>query len=86
MHLTREFIRMRIATEQKPPSQDFAREVGESLKVNWDEVSLEQFTEGLGVEMEHADHVPGILEVGRIVLDHLKENPHYYTILKSEGL
>lgn len=48
-----------------------------------DDASLE-FQMGLDEEMEHYDTVGGDIEtVVRIVLDHLKEDPHYYSKLKA---
>ena len=61
-----------------------AKEVGDRLGVDWDTIDLQEFTEGLGEEHEHADTVEGDLDtMARIALDHLKEDPQYYTKLKE---
>jgi len=60
-----------------------AKEVGNALKVNWDEIDIEEFRRGLEVEQEHIDTIgtDDIIMVGKIALDHLKELPDYYTRL-----
>lgn len=68
-------------------STDRAKAIGDLLGVDWNEVSLEQFRVGLGVEMEHKDITGGDpLLTGKIVLAHLKEKPDYYTRLTRAGL
>lgn len=42
---------------------------------------------GLNVELEHSDITNGDLQLTLLIaLAHLRENPHYYTILKQVGL
>lgn len=67
---------------------DEARRVGDSLRVRWDKVDLEQFRRGLEVEFEHGLHDPETnvtnddeLLTGKIAWAHLKEFPDYYTRL-----
>lgn len=61
-------------------SPDEAKAIGTSIGVSWDEFSLEEFRKGLEVEWEHAKTVDYDLgTIGRIVQDHLKENPIYYS-------
>ena len=51
------------------------------------EVDLEQFRRGMEVEWEHAKTVDyDFATIGRIVLDHLDEDPEYYTALDNAGL
>ena len=65
-----------------------AKRIGNNLGINWKEVSLDQFTKGLNVELEHGSTDPqtnvtdnsGKL-TGEIALAHLKEFPDYYTRL-----
>lgn len=79
-----------------------AKEIGDSIGVNWDEVDLGEFAQGIKEEREHGTvyhdtHVakPGATLVhddsdvvaGRIALAHLHELPNYYTLLeKMEGM
>lgn len=65
-----------------------AKKIGNMLRIDWKEVSLEQFTMGLNVELEHGSIDPqtnvtdndGKL-TGEIAWAHLKEFPDYYTRL-----
>jgi hypothetical protein len=61
-----------------------AKVIGNKLKVNWRRVDIEEFRLGLQEEEEHSNVVgDDPLMWGRIALVHLKENKHYYTILKE---
>ena len=61
-----------------------AKRIGDSLKVNWNKVDLEQFRLGLQAELEHRDVTKGNLKMtGKIALAHLRELPDYYTRLKK---
>lgn len=75
-----------------------AKEVGDTIGVNWDEVDLGEFCQGIKEEMEHGtiysdSHVAaaGATKVhddsfemaGRIALAHLHEMPQYYTLLEE---
>jgi hypothetical protein len=69
---------------------DEAREIGDRLGIDWDAVDLEQFRQGLAVEMEHADGDPATdithgdpLLTGKIAWAHLNEYPDYYTRLAA---
>jgi hypothetical protein len=69
-------------------SDEEAKHLGNKLGVDWDSVSLVQFKMGLAVEKEHDDGskldvVDGHLDLAKIVLAHLKEDPKYYTKLKT---
>lgn len=65
-----------------------ATKIGEMLKIDWGKVSLDEFTMGLNVELEHGSKDPqtnvtdndGKL-TGEIAWAHLKEFPDYYTRL-----
>jgi hypothetical protein len=72
-----------------------ARAAGEALGVNWDVVPLDQWQEGLRVELEHGtalgpEHakvvdVTGddLVATGRIALAHFIEDPDYYRRLAA---
>ncbi len=65
-----------------------AKEIGESLGIDWSKYDVEQFRMGLDVELEHGlvdahtnvtDDDP--IMTGKIALAHLNEFPDYYTRL-----
>lgn len=61
-----------------------ARKIGEQIGVDWNVVDPEEFVLGFGEEMEHAETVGNDEEtMARITLDHLTEDPKYYSKLKS---
>lgn len=65
---------------------DDAKDIGDKLGVDWNEVDLEQLRKGIKVEMEHKDTIYHMYEkdvavaegAAKIALDHLKEMPDYY--------
>lgn len=65
-----------------------AKKIGKTLKIDWKEVSIDEFTKGLNVELEHGSKDPqtnvtnnkGKL-TGEIAWAHLKEVPDYYSKL-----
>jgi hypothetical protein len=69
-------------------SKTEAKEIGNGLKINWDKISLDAFTKGLNVELEHGA-IHAVTNVtnndgkltGEIALAHLNEFPDYYTRL-----
>ena len=65
-----------------------AKEVGDAIGINWDKVSLDEFTLGINVEFEHGSKYPktNITKndkkmTGKIAWAHLKEFPDYFTRL-----
>ncbi len=73
----------------KQVTPEEAKQVGDSIGVNWQVYDLEQFRMGLEVESEHGSHDPQTnvthddMDVtGKIAWAHLKEIPDYYTRLK----
>lgn len=76
----------------KSYSQKKAKAIGDSLGLDWKEISLEQFRIGLDVEMEHGTYDletnvtdDDLFLTAKIVLAHLKEIPDYYSrLLKME--
>ena len=66
-----------------------AKRIGDELGIDWDEVNLEEFRMGLGVELEHGLHDPETnvtnddeILTAKIALAHLREFPDYYTRLE----
>lgn len=75
-----------------------AKAVGDTIGINWDEVDLGEFCQGIKEEMEHGTLYtdspvakPGATKVhddsfemaGKIALAHLHEMPQYYTLLEE---
>jgi hypothetical protein len=74
---------------EKLNSQE-AKDIGDDLGINWDEVKLDEFTKGVNVEFEHGTRFPETNVTnndkkltGKIAWAHLKEFPDYYTRLKK---
>ena len=60
-----------------------AKIIGNELGVNWSKVRLTEFVKGLNVEREHIGVLDDVKELGKTVLDHLKEMPDYYRRLEE---
>ncbi|MDX1992543.1 MAG: DUF5661 family protein [bacterium] len=67
-----------------------AREIGDTLGIDWNRFDVEQFRMGLDVELEHGLHDPSTdvtgndpILTGKIALAHLKEFAYYYTRLEK---
>ena len=67
-----------------------AKGIGEELGIKWDKFDVEQFRQGMEVELEHglrdkSTNVTGDdpLITGKIALAHLNEFPDYYTRLEK---
>ena len=65
-----------------------AKEIGESLGIDWSRFDVEQFRMGMDVELEHGSRDPSTdvtgndpILTGKIALAHLNEFPDYYTRL-----
>ena len=65
-----------------------AKEIGNDLGIDWNEVKLEEFTKGINVEFEHGTKFPETNVTnndknmtGKIAWAHLKEFPDYYSRL-----
>ena len=78
-----------MAYARQKTTTDEARRVGDVLKVDWNQIDLEQFRRGMDVEFEHGAHDPQTdvthddpLVTGKIALAHLKEFPDYYVRLE----
>lgn len=60
-------------------SAEDAKDIGDALGVDWDDIDLGQFAIGMNVETEHDDVTHGDpLLTGKIALAHLREVPDYY--------
>lgn len=59
------------------------KQLGDSLGINWKKYDLDEFCDGMFEEQEHKDVVDGDdRKIARIVLEHLDEDPRYYSHLK----
>jgi len=74
--------------KEKRFSFDKARQIGDTLGVDWNKFDVEQFRMGLEVELEHGtiDPITNVtnddpLLTGKIASAHLNEFPDYYTRL-----
>lgn len=68
-------------------SREQAKAIGDKLKVSWDKIPLNEFQSGLCHEHEHDDITQGDpVKTGKIALEHLEEENHYYSKLKAAGL
>jgi hypothetical protein len=70
-------------------TKEEAKTIGDRLNISWEEVDLEEFRMGLGVELEHGTHDletnvtdDDELLTAKITLAHLREFPDYYTRLE----
>jgi Protein of unknown function (DUF5661) len=77
-------------TEQRTFTAEQAREVGETIGIDWATApfGVEEFRAGMDVELEHGRHDPATdvtgsdpVVTGKIALAHLNEFPDYYTRL-----
>lgn len=74
---------------KKLNTQD-AKEIGDDLGINWNEIKLDEFTKGVNIELEHGTKYPETnvtnndkKMTGKIAWAHLKEFPDYYTRLEK---
>jgi hypothetical protein len=84
MQISGSAIPVKLTKVMKQFNETEAKEIGNMLKIDWKEVSLEQFTMGMNVELEHGSIDPQTNVTdndGKIALAHLKEFPDYYTRL-----
>ena len=77
-------------TGKKHFTRDEAKQIGESLGVDWSKFDIEQYRMGLDVELEHGLIDPHTnvtnddpIMTGKIALAHLNEFPDYYTRLEK---
>jgi hypothetical protein len=74
--------------KRKQISSDEAKRIGDSLYIDWDQVDLEQFRQGLMGDHEQRVMDPetgllydSVLLTGKVVLAHAQEIPDYFTRL-----
>lgn len=74
----------------KKINKDDAKLIGDQLGIDWKEVDLNEFTDGITVELEHGKRWPetnvtddDINLTAKIAWAHLKEFPDYYTRLEK---
>jgi hypothetical protein len=71
--------------KRKQISSDEARRIGDSLYIDWDQVDLEQFRQGLmGIHQMDPETSPfdEVLLPAKVVLAHVEEFPDYFTRLE----
>lgn len=76
--------------KRKQISSEVAKRIGESLHIDWDQVNLEQFRQGLMGEVDQANMDPetgrtydSVLLSGKLVVAHMQEFPDYFTRLEK---
>ena len=76
--------------KRKQISSDEAKRIGESLHVDWEQVDLEDFRQGLmrklqqeAIDPEMGLTYDGVLLAGKIVQSHMEEFPDYFTRLEK---
>jgi hypothetical protein len=74
--------------KRKQISSEEAKRIGESLYIDWDQIDLEKFRQGLmgnlkqrAVDPETELTYDGLLLTGKLVLAHMQEFPDYFTRL-----
>ena len=67
-----------------------AKKIGDEIGIDWKKIQLEEFTQGLHVELEHGlvDPITNVTDdnlqiTGKIAWAHLNEFADYYTRLKK---
>jgi hypothetical protein len=76
------------------PSRKFtfeeARQIGDKIGADFNVIDLQEFCDGLSIELEHGARDPqtdvthdDLTMTGKIALAHLKEFPDYYTRLEK---
>jgi len=74
--------------KRKQISLDEAKRIGDSLYIDWNQVDLKQFRQGLmgnhkqgAMDPETELIYDGVLSTGKVVLAHMQEFPDYFTRL-----
>jgi hypothetical protein len=77
-------------SEKKHFSAEAAKGIGEKLGIRWDKFDVDQFRQGMDVELEHGLIDPATnvtnddpVVTGKIALAHLNEFPDYYDRLEK---
>ena len=76
--------------KRKQISSEEAKRIGETIHIDWEQIDLEQFRQGLMGNHEQAAIDPetgltydGVLLTGKVILDHMQEFPDYFTRLEK---
>lgn len=71
-------------------SSEETRKIGDQLGINWGDIDIKEFQQGLAVELEHGSRSPKTnvtnddpILTGKIAWAHLDEFPDYYTRLEK---
>ena len=74
--------------KRKQISLDDAKRIGDSLYIDWNQIDLEQFRQGLmgdpkqgTMDPETGPAYDGVFLTGKVVLAHIQEFPDYFTRL-----
>ena len=73
--------------KQKEISSEEAKRIGEALHIDWEQVELELFRQGLmenkpgNIDPETGLIYDGVLMTGQVVLTHMQKIPDYFTRL-----
>ena len=74
--------------KRKQVSTDQAKQIGESLHIDWEQVDLEEFRQGLmgnykpgAIDPETGLAYDSVLLTGKVVLAHMEVFPDYFTRL-----
>jgi hypothetical protein len=77
-------------SDKKYFTPEQAKKIGNDLGIKWDKFDVEQFRQGMDVELEHGliDPKTNVTNddpviTGKIALAHLNEFPDYYTRLEK---
>ena len=75
--------------KEKQISSEEAKRIGEALHIDWNQIDLEQFRQGLmdnklgNIDPETGRIYEGVLMTGKVVLNHMQEIPDYFTRLEK---
>ena len=76
--------------KQKQISSDEAKRIGDSLYIDWNQIDLEQFRQGLignqrraAMDSETGLIDDGVVLSGKIVLAHMQKFPDYFSRLEK---
>jgi RadC-like JAB domain-containing protein/uncharacterized protein DUF5661 len=74
---------IRGVVAEEAVTESMAKKIGNELRVDWRDIPFDEFRVGIEEEQEHTDD---LRVAAQIALDHLREDPRYYTKLKRAGL
>ena len=75
-----------LMSKRKPFTAHEAKEIGDKLGIDWEQITQEQFRRGMNAELKDGTYNPVTnfasddpILVGKLVRAHLNESPDYYT-------